>query len=127
MMIASNANISRFGPIEDQNWGEYRSLRKNLGENNYQGRHEAITPPARPDSNPTNNAIVSNNSSQSSGNLEGTRLRSISLTRFCSLSKVSFFSALRPDSKSIIFPVGSFSKTSPKTGPASEPLLNLIK
>jgi hypothetical protein len=86
---------------------------KNLGDISYQKRHEAITPPTRPSSNATKNTTVIKNSSQSSGNREGTPLRSISLTRFCSSSKSTFSSALRPDSKSIIFRVG-FSKTLPK-------------
>jgi len=79
---------------------------KDLGDNSYQNRHEAITPTTRPNSNPT----VSKNSSQSSGNLEGTRLRSINLTRFCSSSKSSFSRALRPDSDSIMSRGGSFFK-----------------
>src|SRR6267143_6543977 len=86
---------------------------KDLGDNSYQNRHEATTPPTRPSSNITKNTTVIRNSSQSSGNLEGTPLRSISPMRFCSSSQSTFSSALRPDSKSIMFRLG-FSKTSPK-------------
>src|SRR5260221_13261088 len=89
-----------------------------------QKRHEAITPPTRPDSNPTNHTTVSKNSSQSSGNLKGTRLRSISVTGFCLSSKPFFFSALRPGSKSIIFCDIALSLT--RFGPGCSRLINLF-
>src|SRR6266481_9267572 len=102
-------------PIHERCLAMMQALaQKDLGDNSYQNRHEAITPPTRPSSNITKNTTVIKNSSQSSGNLEGTPLRSISPTRFCSSSKSTFSSALRPDSKSIMFRVGCFSKTSPK-------------
>jgi hypothetical protein len=55
---------------------------KDLGDSSYQNRHEATTAPTRPSSNATENTTVIKNSSQSSGNLEGTPLRSVRLTRF---------------------------------------------